>query len=209
VKERIKTFLKDQRQRIIYASARKNIKNKDFTIISNNCWGGHVYQDLNLEYRSPFVGLYLHLPCYLKLLNNLEHYMDQELTFSDTSKYEKADRKRKENYYPFGKLDDIELHMLHYSSEDEAYSKWNRRKERMNWDNLFYKISADNDEYIDLLEEFDKLKFPNKVCLSPYNLGTVQCNVQIPKFTVRNEMSNYSKYFDFVTWLNEGKVNIR
>lgn len=104
----VKEFLKDQRRKIVYSKDRKRLTNKDFTIISNNCWGGHVYQDLDLEYLTPFVGLYFHLPCYLKLLKNFEHYMNQQLTFTDKSIYEKADSKREENYYPLGKLDDIE-----------------------------------------------------------------------------------------------------
>lgn len=33
------------------------LKNKDFVIISDNCWGGAVYQWYDRPYNSPFVGL--------------------------------------------------------------------------------------------------------------------------------------------------------
>ena len=42
-----------------------------------------------------------------------------------------------QHHCPIGILDDIEVIFLHYKSEDEAYQKWNRRKERIVWDNIF------------------------------------------------------------------------
>lgn len=74
----------------------------------------------------------------------------------------------------------------------------------MNWDNLFFKISADNEDHLNLLREFNQLNLARKVCLTPYDLGDIDSNVQIEEFSVKNEMNNYSKYFDFVLWLNEG-----
>ncbi|MBV5343054.1 DUF1919 domain-containing protein, partial [bacterium] len=47
---------------------RKQNKNLDFTIISNNCWGGGIYEDLNLKYNSPTVGLFFYAPCYIEFL---------------------------------------------------------------------------------------------------------------------------------------------
>ena len=37
---------------------RKGLENTDFTIISNNCWGGMVYESYNLPKQSPTVGLF-------------------------------------------------------------------------------------------------------------------------------------------------------
>ena len=36
----------------------RKLKNRDFTIISNNCWGGTVYEAHNLQKQSPTVGLF-------------------------------------------------------------------------------------------------------------------------------------------------------
>nr|WP_262352316.1 DUF1919 domain-containing protein [Lactiplantibacillus plantarum] len=43
-----------------FSALRKKQINKDrFTIISNNCWGGEVYESYNLIKQSPTVGLFL------------------------------------------------------------------------------------------------------------------------------------------------------
>ena len=52
------------------------LKNKDFVIISDNCWGGAVYQWYDRPYNSPFVGLGIYGECYIKLLSNFDYYMN-------------------------------------------------------------------------------------------------------------------------------------
>lgn len=37
---------------------RKKLTSTDFTIISNNCWGGMMYESYNLPKQSPTVGLF-------------------------------------------------------------------------------------------------------------------------------------------------------
>lgn len=99
------------------------VRNKNFTIISNNCWGATIYQELNLHYLTPFVGLYLNAPCYIKLLKKLAYYLKLPLTFTETSRYEiYNEKKRKGEWsYPVGLLDgDIEIHFFHYNSQEEA-----------------------------------------------------------------------------------------
>jgi len=53
---------------------RSQLKNRNFTIVSNNCWGGEVYRGFGLPYQTPFVGLFLFPACYIKLLKNLKNY---------------------------------------------------------------------------------------------------------------------------------------
>jgi len=55
------------------------LQNKDFVLISRNCWGGQVYQWLNLPYNTPFVGLFLFGPCYMKLLRDFDKYMAMDI----------------------------------------------------------------------------------------------------------------------------------
>ena len=45
-----------------------NLKNKTVTILSNNCWGTFMYKYCNLEFNSPFIGLFVFAPDYIKLL---------------------------------------------------------------------------------------------------------------------------------------------
>src|SRR5688572_22103122 len=96
------------------------LQNKDFTIISNNCWGGIIYQDLQLPYLSPTVNLYMFIPCYIKFLENLEFYLNKKLDFTEESKYNQANINKIRKWYPIGKLDDIELHFIHYDNVDIA-----------------------------------------------------------------------------------------
>ena len=56
------------------------IKNKSVTVISNNCWGGFMYQSCNLPYNSPLIGLYFYAPEYIKFLENLKQPMTKKLT---------------------------------------------------------------------------------------------------------------------------------
>lgn len=91
------------------------LSNKNFVIISNNCWGGSLYRWYNRSYNSPFVGLFLYGPCYIKLLSNFDSYIKKELNFIKTSSYK--DRKKD---YPVALLGDIEIHFTHYKSEEKA-----------------------------------------------------------------------------------------
>ena len=48
--------------------ARIRLRRADFSIISNNCWGGHVYQILGRQFSTPFIGLFISPRSYLRLL---------------------------------------------------------------------------------------------------------------------------------------------
>ena len=104
---------------------RRKLNNKNFTIISNNCWGGHVYRYFNLPYDSPTIGLYLFSADYIKFIGNLKYYIEKEITFINykDSKYKDELVKYNQVNIPIGKLDDIEIIFLHYQSEDEARTK--------------------------------------------------------------------------------------
>lgn len=125
---------------------KKSIKEENFTIISNNCWAGRIYQRYSLQFRSPTVGLYFFADDYIKFLPNLKYYMDipmKTIPVTDSVHYEIL-KKRNELHCPIGKLDDIEIVFLHYSTAEEAIEKWERRKKRINWDNLIIKFSNMN-----------------------------------------------------------------
>ena len=58
---------------IFLSTKRRNkLNNTDFSIISNNCWGGSVYRRYGLQYKSPTIGLYFFAEEYIKFLMNLE-----------------------------------------------------------------------------------------------------------------------------------------
>ncbi|TXG39203.1 DUF1919 domain-containing protein [Seonamhaeicola maritimus] len=141
---------------------------KPFVVISNNCWGGALYRWYKRPYNSPFVGLFLYGPCYMKMLSNFEHYIKQELIFIDNSKY--PDR---EKTYPLALLDDVEVHFTHYDSELEAKTKWERRVSRMleenNFDNYFFKICDRERVTKEHILAFHKLPLKNRISFAKYD----------------------------------------
>ena len=146
----------------------KGLKNRNFSIIANNCAAGFIYQDAGLEYLTPTIGLFFHAPCYLSLLNDFQ-LVNNPVEFITTSKYASANRSRETNgnYYPIGLIDGrIEIHFLHYHSADEARAKWERRLTRINYNNLLFLFSARDLASDELVEEFINLPFRNKLCLS-------------------------------------------
>lgn len=48
---------------------------KDFSIISNNCTGGYVYQYYGISYKTPTEGVYFTTDDYLKLIANPRHFL--------------------------------------------------------------------------------------------------------------------------------------
>lgn len=62
-----------------------------------------------------------------------------------------------------GKCLDVEIVFLHYHSFDEAKEKWNRRKVRVNYDNLLVKFNDQNGFKEEDYYEFTKLPFKHKI----------------------------------------------
>lgn len=169
--------------RIYFFLNRKKLKNTTFTIISDNCWWWFVYQDLKLIYNSPFVGLFLFPECYLKLISNFKENIILPLHF--IQKYESKYASKLEFSYPIGTLlgTDIEIHFLHYSTEGEALIKWNRRKKRINFDNILFKING-NFSNRAWVEKFKKIPLKNKLILDEWfaKKYTYHRKIQIIKY---------------------------
>lgn len=202
ITEKIKLFERKFIFPIRFKSQRKKNRNLDFTIIADNCWGGRIYQELGVSYQSPFIGLFLFKDDYLKLLKNLKYYLELEVIELHNSKY--VDNPS----YPVGILGDIELHFLHYKNFAIAKKKWDYRKQRMNFDNLFIKMNDDDLFKLKHATEFQNLPFKKKVFLSAQKYD-VECNVVIKSLykqkTIKNgqDLKKYHNYFDVVKWLNE------
>ena len=48
---------------------KKQLKYTDFTIISNNCWGGMIYESYNSPKESPTVGMFFMAKDYIEFLS--------------------------------------------------------------------------------------------------------------------------------------------
>ncbi|WP_302999609.1 DUF1919 domain-containing protein [Thomasclavelia spiroformis] len=186
------------------------LKNKNFTIISNNCWGGRIYQRYGLRYSSPTIGLLLFADDYIKFVSNLRYYISLDLKFIpkiESRYYEYYTDKDK--YYPIGVLDDIEIVFLHYKSESEAKEKWDRRKARINWNNLIIKFNDQNRATEKHIRDFDKLPYKNKLCFVAHQVNGTKCTIHFKEFEndkfVKNDIISYKKYINIDKYLNEHK----
>ena len=151
---------------------RHQLKGTDFSIISNNCWGGMIYQYFGLKYLTPTVGLFIMDDDYIRFLENLEYYLAQPIKFigHSQSRYQSVLGKEStaKNDYPIGLLGDVEIHFLHYHSEEEALKKWNKRLTRLNKNRLLVKWSQRSTDSTELLDKFEQLPFKNKICFTKY-----------------------------------------
>ncbi len=185
------------------------LNQEKFCIISNDCYGGEIYRLTKRPYNTPFIGLMLMAPCYLKLLQNLEYYMQTTLKFADKSRYEAMNLFReKSNFYPLGLLDDIEIHFIHYANVEMARDNWERRRARMDFENLKIKFSLGKDyATTEHLQFFEALPFKNKLCIGPYQ------NLQSPHYVAVNPLDENAiaafrqsvANVNFVNWL-QGKM---
>lgn len=169
--EKIRLKIKKLYFRNTASIRQKKIHNKDFTIISNNCWGGLVYQSYGLPYQSPTAGLFILPDDYVKFVKDLKKYLSKKLEFikPDESKWRAL---LGEDFdYPVARLGDIEIYFVHYKTAEEAKEKWERRAKRVNYDKVIYKMSDQNFCKKQNLEEFVRLPMKNKVCFVSKNYG--------------------------------------
>lgn len=197
-------------KKLISSIDQKKYANRDFVIISNNCWGAEIYKRLNKPYNTPFVGLFLFGPDYLKLLQNFDHYLDDELQFVEQSKWVTGILD-----YPVALLKDVEIHFMHYKDKEEAREKWSRRLNRMkkvaDKNNYYFKICDRDFATSEVLLSFHQLPFKNKLSFGASNLN-VKDHITIKE--ARNQdmvpdgvklyKTSY-KYIDVLKWLNSGK----
>ena len=197
---------------LLAKSRRKKLNNTDFTIISNNCWGGICYEHYGLTKNSPTVGTYMFADDYLKFASNLKNYINRPIKMitSDESKWSVEIKKNGSYGYPVGVIEDVEIIFLHYKDPKIAEEKWNRRIKRINYDNLIFKFSKMNGCSDEQLDEFDQLLLPGKKFMFTNKQLDSRCGVYYPGFDNDDQISNdtyfWNKYFDVDLFINTGEI---
>ena len=190
--------------RLYKAAKRKKLKNTTPTIISSNCNGEYWYYDMGLRFLSPTINLSFDMNDYVKMLENLHWYMEQSITPCKDERFT----------YPCGMLGDIEIRFNHYNTFDEAVVKWEERKKRINWENLFVLgIDGDNCSY-ETMQRFDRLPYKNKVIFTHIPYPEIASSFYIPGFEEDDGVGvllyfkkqvlvrRYLDDFDYVSFLN-------
>ncbi len=167
---------------------------KDTTIISSNCFAGRIMQDVGMEYNSPTVGLYFWAEDYVEFLSHLEHYLTKgKIEFVEHSKYTLGNQRRENwsHWYPIGVLDHkVEIHFLHYHTEEEAAEKWYRRAARVNINNLLIIGMEQNLCTEQCIRDFDQLPFERKIFFSSKDIPECQSCAYLPEFAVKGEVGD-------------------
>ena len=197
---------------------RKNrLVNTDFSIISNNCWGGIVYEWYGLKKNTPTAGVWFFADDYLRFISNLKYYLSLEIQIIPMQKSKRFNDilAAQSTECPVGVIDDVEVIFLHYKDPTVAKEKWEKRKARVNYDNLIIKFSNMNGCTRDMLEKFDKMTFcdysAKKIMFINKPDNTLKSSVYYPGYEEDEQISNdtyfFNKYFDLDKFLNEGVID--
>ena len=157
--------------RLRAALVRALAASSEFTVVSNNCWGAHIYQAMEAPYATPFIGLFIPPADYLTLVEHFDALIGAELTFVGESKSASVNqwREREGLRYPIGRLGgEIEIDFQHYASEAEALGKWRRRCARINADpaRRFFKFDDREGANAEHILAFERLAMANRVCFT-------------------------------------------
>lgn len=184
---------------------RSCLKNRDFTILVSNCNGAFMYYDMGLRYLTPTVNLSMGMDDFVKMAGNLRWYMEQEIKEQEP-----------ENGYPVGLLGDIRIHFVHYKTFEEGVRKWEERKKRINWDNLFLVGTEKDGCTYETLERFEELPYKNKVVFTHVDYPEFSSACYIRGFEEKEELGvltfpkkqmlrrRWLDDFDYVSFLNHG-----
>ena len=193
---------------------RKKIKYDNFSIISNNCWGGMIYESYRMKKLSPTVGLYFYADDYIKFIKDIKMYLKSDLTFikANESKWKDSFNDKRIGSFPIGKIKDIEIFFLHYKSEKEALEKWNRRIKRINYEKIIFKFNDQNGCNENHVNEFFSLPYKNKLffTVKDWKIKNNYCIKINQKFNreyiyASKEPFGKNKYIDMNEYINNLK----
>ncbi len=117
----------------LYSKLKKN----PVTIITDDCWGGYVYNYLDLEFSSPLINTLYNEDEYSRFIQEPLFYLQSELTMVREGDLRKG-------IWPIGRLGEsgkyVQVQFVHNVDFQEAKQQWDRRKKRINQDNIFVKM---------------------------------------------------------------------
>lgn len=193
------------------------LTNKDFTLITQNCIGGVIYDDLGMQFSSPTINMFIEDDNFVKLVENLEHYMSIKPKKVTDCYVDPIDNNIK---YPIIKIDDIKINCLHSKDCKQAIEDWERRRKRINLDNVIVIANSWNlHENKKLIERIGRIKYKKVIfTYKDYNKkyciplkgdfwkvderGIVRPN--LTDYMPNNSIYRYfEKIFDFVDFINK------
>lgn len=209
---KIKKKVKDTYYKYINIIQKNKFNKTDFSIISNNCFGGIIYRNNHIPYQSPTCGLFFMAGDYIKFIYNMDKYLNKEIKEIDIKASKNYDYLIEIKYDGIvGVIDDIEIYFLHYDNINEVNEKWKRRCKRINYKRLIYKFNDQNLCTYEDLKAFHNFKADNKICFTSKKYIEFPEFITLEQYSTKDYVVNdtrekdYKKYFNIYNYINNIK----
>ena len=197
------------RQERINAINRERLINTTPTLICSNCTGGILYHWLGLQFRSPFINLYMSNNDFLVAMENFDQFIATEI-IEDTNAGKS---------YPVGiGYLGVRIHFMHYPNFETACAKWNERKQRIDKSNMaifLTNLQPSSTGDLSIIQRFNALHFKNKLIFSSEKIDAPNIIYLKGYKKVQNKKNIYAtqsmfgyRYidqFDYVDYMNRLK----
>lgn len=187
------------------------LKVESFSIICNSCIGGVIYHKLHHQFQSPFINMYFSDSDLYKLASHFSEYIVKDLVFAERI-----------HNVPVAYLGDIKIVFVHYNSEEEVRQKWNERCKRIDYNHLYF-IASDRPNGPAILDDeicsLKDIPCAGKIVFTNRQIPELDYLLPLPKDEDGDYVKTYmldhtsildrwrwEKKFDYVYWLNTGKV---
>ena len=199
------------RRECINRCNKKRLTNFTPTLICSNCTGGMIYHWLGLQFRSPFINLWMTNEDFLLALESFDDFINTPLL---------CDKKYSEQYnYPVGiGFGGVRVFFMHYKSWEDAIAKWNQRVKRIDRDNMAVMLTNFNGFTcgggMSIIKRFEALPFKHKVIFVDRPIPDVGCAVHLKRWkpesrhvfnTQHIDGRLYLDQFDYVEFINNLK----
>lgn len=212
----------DYRLKGINKKNRKSLKNYDFSIIASNCTGGFLSHWLGLEFKTPFVNLFLDNNDFLTAMENFDEFIEGQI----------IELKNNPHSYPIGVgVHGEKIHFSHYPDFKTAIEFWEKRKPRLDRERMIIMLSnlgcgiesAEKtkkeiyNEELKVINRFNLLPFKNKIVFSGFNFKLpnviyIKGYSDLPghhlfELNKKSLLKRYIDQFDYVGYLNSLNSN--
>lgn len=202
IAKRFTTF----RERLACRYQHRRLLRRDFTIISDDCWGGQIYSAFGLKCHSPFIGMGI----------TAREYIDFLLHFHDAGALDVLGvSTRADNGYHLIQTRHALLHGMHYDSAEDFRRIYERRCKTILHDRVFIKVDFGKKKYLpEHIARWNELKFPNSVALYPdlprFRALNIHNGVALPDWELDGAKQFHisCRRFDIFEWLNHGTIRL-
>ena len=144
------------------------LRREGISFVSDNCWGGLMYNTLGLEMRSPFVNMFIRREHFDRLLRDLPGYLKEPLVPLRLRQGQLGS-----TVYPIAALGDVEIHLNHVFTPDQLtdYARqWYRRTDRFLFERVMVQTNFDTPQrWAEQKDAFYALPWP-KIAFVPFEL---------------------------------------